>query len=162
VSFFRRHLRSRAVAHVIYGAIIGLAVVVALEDHPPGAWQTAVILVGTALAVGLAEVYSEAVGAEVRTRRRIAFGQVRALAGEALAVAFGAGFPAFFFVAAALSALSVESAFTLARWSGLGLICFYGFVGARLSGASMRRAVPEALAVGAIGGILIALKGLVH
>jgi hypothetical protein len=154
VSFFRRHLRSRAVAHVIYGAIIGLAVVVALEDHPPGAWQTAVILLGTALAVGLAEVYSEAVGAEVRTRRRIAFGQVRALAGEALAVAFGAGFPAFFFVAAALSALSVESAFTLARWSG--------FVGARLSGASMRRAVPEALAVGAIGGILIALKGLVH
>ena len=149
-------------AHVIYGAIVGLAVLVALQDHPPGAWETVAILSGTALAVGLADVYSEAVGAEVRTRQRIASGQLRVLGAEALAVAFGAGFPAVFFVAAGLGALSVESAFTLARWCGLGLICFYGFLGARLSGANTGRAVLEAAAVGAIGGFLIALKGLVH
>jgi len=147
---------------VIYGAIVGLAVLVALQDHPPGAWETVAILSGTALAVGLADVYSEAVGAEVRTRQRIASGQLRVLGAEALAVAFGAGFPAVFFVAAGLSALSVESAFTLARWCGLGLICVYGFLGARLSGANTGRAVLEAAAVGAIGGFLIALKGLVH
>lgn len=149
-------------AHVIYGAIVGLAVLVALQDHPPGAWETVAILSGTALAVGLADVYSEAVGAEVRTRQRIASGQLRVLGAEALAVAFGAGFPAVFFVAAGLDALSIESAFTLARWCGLGLICVYGFLGARLSGANTGRAVLEAAAVGAIGGFLIALKGLVH
>jgi len=147
---------------VIYGAIVGLAVLVALQDHPPGAWETVAILSGTALAVGLADVYSEAVGAEVRTRQRIASGQLRVLGAEALAVAFGAGFPAVFFVAAGLGALSVELAFTLARWCGLGLICVYGFLGARLSGANTGRAVLEAAAVGAIGGFLIALKGLVH
>jgi hypothetical protein len=31
------HLRSRQVSRVIYGAIIGLALVVALEAHPPRA-----------------------------------------------------------------------------------------------------------------------------
>ena len=64
------HLGSRDVARVIYGAIIGLALVVALEDHPPSPGAAAATVVGTALAVGLAEAYSEIVGAR-RTRRKV-------------------------------------------------------------------------------------------
>ena len=63
------HLGSGDVARVIYGSIIGLALVVALQEHPPTAATMASFLVGTAVAVGLAEVYSEYVGAEARTRR---------------------------------------------------------------------------------------------
>jgi len=48
------HLGSRDVARVIYGAIIGLAIVVALQEHPPTAGQVAAALVGSAVAVGLA------------------------------------------------------------------------------------------------------------
>jgi VIT1/CCC1 family predicted Fe2+/Mn2+ transporter len=156
------HLGSRDVARVIYGSIVGLALVVALEDHPPGAGATAAALLGTALAVGLAEAYSELVGTEARTRRPVDRTQVRELLADSAAVTFGAAFPALFFVLAAAGAIELELAFALAKWTGLGLIGAYGFLAARVSGAGPRRALVHAAILATIGGALIALKALVH
>jgi hypothetical protein len=156
------HLGSRDVARVIYGSIVGLALVAALEDHPPGAAETAAALLGTALAVGLAEAYSEFVGTEARTRRHVDRVQARGLLADAAAVTFGAGFPALFFVLAATGAIELELAFALAKWTGLGLIGAYGFLAARVSGAGAGRALVHAAILAAIGGALIALKALVH
>ena len=156
------HLGSPDVARVIYGSIIGLALVVALQAHPPGAGTVASLLVGTAVAVGLAEAYSEIVGAEARTRRRIGRKHMRALFREAGAVVFGAAFPAVFFVLSALGAYEIDTAFQLAKWTGLGLICAYGFLAARLSGYHLLGALVHAALIGAIGGALIALKALLH
>ena len=156
------HLGSRDVARVIYGAIIGLALVVALEDHPPSPGAVAATVVGTALAVGLAEAYSEIVGAEARTRRKVHGESVRVLVIDAAAVTFGAAFPALFFLLAAAGVMDTELAFTLSKWTGLGLISIYGFVAARLSGSGLGGAFVHAAAVGAIGSALIALKALVH
>src|SRR3954451_16233487 len=122
------HLGSRDVARVIYGAVVGLAVVVAMQAHPPGAAVAAGALAGTALAVGLAELYSEIVGTEARTHRPVLRPQIREMAGEAVAVFAGAGFPALFFVAAAFGAMDVKLAFTLSKWTGLGVICGYGYL----------------------------------
>jgi hypothetical protein len=156
------HLGSRDVARVIYGSIIGLALVVALGNHPPSAATMAGFLVGTAVAVGLAEAYSEFVGTEARTRRPVERTQVRELLADAGAVTLGAGFPALFFVLAAAGAIDTDLAFSLAKWSGLGLICAYGFLAARLSGARLAGAFVHAALVGAVGGALIALKALLH
>jgi hypothetical protein len=156
------HLGSRDVGRVIYGAIIGLALVVAVQDHPPAAGVEAAVLVGTAIAVGLAELYSEIVSTEARTRRRLERGQLRMMAGDGLAVVFGAGFPAVFFVLAAAGAISTGTAFTLSKWSGLGLIGAYGFLAARLAGAGVARSLLHAAAVGLIAGALIALKAFLH
>ena len=156
------HLGSRDVARVIYGAIIGLALVVALENHPPTIAQTAAAVVATALAVGLAEMYSEFVGTEARERRHLRGGELRALAADSLAVTFGAAFPALFFVLAAIGLFELDTAFTLAKWTGLGLICAYGFVAARLAGSGPGGALLHALALGFVGGALIALKALLH
>jgi hypothetical protein len=156
------HLGSRDVARVIYGSIIGLALVVALGNHPPSAATMAGFLVGTAVAVGLAEAYSEFVGTEARTRRPVERTELRQLLDEAGAVTFGAGFPSLFFVLAAVGAIDIDLAFSLAKWSGLGLICAYGFLAARLSGAPLGRAFVHAALVGAVGGALIALKALLH
>lgn len=156
------HLESRDVTRVLYGAVIGLALVVALEAHPPTAGQTVAAILGTAAAVGLAEIYSELVGGEARTRRPVRTTHLRTAALDAAAVMFGAGFPALFFVLAAAGAFDVGLAFTLSKWTGLGLICSYGFVAGRLSGSSVGGAILHAAAVGAIGGVLIALKALVH
>ena len=156
------HLGSGDVARVIYGSIIGLALVVALQEHPPTAATMASFLVGTAVAVGLAEVYSEYVGAEARTRRPVESAQLRQLLVDAAAVTFGAGFPALFFVLAATGALDIDVAFRLAKWSGLGLICAYAFVAARLSGAGPAGALIHAALLGVVGGALIALKSLMH
>jgi hypothetical protein len=156
------HLGSRQVARVIYGSIIGLALVVALEAHPPRVGAVLATLWGTALAVGLAELYSEIVGTETRTRHRIARAEVVSLLDEAGAVAFGIAFPGAFFILAALGVIGLDSAFTIAKWSGLVLIGAYGFGGARLAGASVTASLAQAFAVGAIGGLLIAVKALLH
>jgi hypothetical protein len=156
------HLGSRDVTRILYGSIIGLALVVALQKHPPGAGQVAAAIIGTAVAVGLAEVYSEVVGREARTRRPAGWAGVREALGEAGPVILGAGFPAIFFILAAAGAIDLDLAFTLSRWTGLGLICGYGYLAGRLSGSGPFAALLHAAAVGAIGGALIALKSIVH
>ncbi len=133
------HLGSTQVARVIYGAIIGLALVVALEHQPPGAGVVVATLLGTALAVGLAELYSEVVGAEIRIRRRIDRPRLREIGLDVIAVGFGISFPGVFFLLAAAGAMEVETAFTLAKWTGLALVGFYGFVAARLAGLGLVR-----------------------
>ena len=71
------HLASRDVARIIYGAIVGLSLVVVLQDHPPPAGEVVAALAATAISVGLAELYSEAVAAEARALRRATFGVTR-------------------------------------------------------------------------------------
>jgi hypothetical protein len=156
------HLGSRQVARVIYGSIIGLALVVALQAHPPSAGVVVATLSATALAVGLAELYSDIVGTETRTRHRIARTELVHILGQAGAVAFGIAFPGVFFILAALGVIELDSAFTVATWSGLALIGAYGFGGARLAGASVIASLVQAFAVGAIGGLLIVVKALLH
>jgi hypothetical protein len=157
-----QHLGSRQVARVVYGSIIGLALVVAIENHPPAPWVMAVWLVGTAVAVGLAEIYSEVVGAETRNRRPVTRRQLGPMAEDALAVGFGVASPAVFFLLSALGLFEVETAFTVAKWSGLGLIGFYGYWAARFAGAATHRALFKAALVALVAAGLIALKAFVH
>jgi hypothetical protein len=145
--FVATHLGSRQVSRVIYGAIIGLALVVALEAHPPAAGVVIATLLGTAVAVALAELYSELVGFETGERRRASLSELRHLGADMAAVAFGIAFPAVFFVLAATGFLENEAAFTAAKWTGLGLIGPYGFAGARLSGAGVLVSVMQAVGV---------------
>jgi hypothetical protein len=159
---FEDHLGSRDVVRVVYGATIGLAIVVALEHHATSAGQTTAAIVATAVAVGLAELYSEFVGVETRERRHVRRSELPAMAVEALAVVFGAGFPALFFILASAQAIELATAFTLAKWTGLGLIFLYGFAASRMAGTHLLGALLHALAVGAIGVVLIALKALLH
>jgi VIT1/CCC1 family predicted Fe2+/Mn2+ transporter len=156
------HLRSHQVSRVIYGSIIGLALVLVLQDHPPAAGVALASVLGTAVAVGLAELYSELVGAEVSEGRRIDRHAVAAAMDDVLAVAFGIAFPAIFFLLAVVGLMGVDTALRLAKWTGLGLIVTYGVIGALLTGRRVPHALAEGLAVGLIGAALIALKSLVH
>src|SRR2546423_1150744 len=98
------HLGSRDVTRVIYGSVVGLALVVALQAHSSTAAETAATIVGTAVAVALADCYSRVIGAEARTRRPVHVKQVRTAAVDASAVLFGAAFPASFFILSAAGA----------------------------------------------------------
>jgi hypothetical protein len=160
--FLTAHLNSRQVSRVVYGSIIGLALVVALEAHPPGAAAVIASLLGTGVAVGLAELYSELVGLETTRRREVRRSELRELLADIAAVAFGISFPAVFFLLAATDAIEDETAFTLAKWTGVSLIGLYGYAGARLSGAGTARALLHATGVAVIGTALILLKALVH
>ena len=161
-SAIESHLGSAQVSRVIYGSVIGLALVVSLEHHPPKVGVVVASICATALAVSLAELYSDIVGAETRTHTRPDRPHVRAFVREASAAACGIAFPAVFFILAAAGAWELATAFTIAKWSGLGLIGLYGFFGARASGRSLAVAILQAVAVGLIGGFLIGFKALLH
>ena len=156
------HLGSRQVSRVVYGSIIGVALIVALQSHPPSAAVMIGWLVGTGVAVGLAELYSEVVGEETRTRHRVTRRRLRQLAEDATVVTFGIAFPAVFFLFPLAGIGSVDGAFTIAKWTGLGLVAFYGFWAARFSGAPWYRAVLYAAAMAAVDAVLIALKAFLH
>ena len=156
------HLGSRQFSRLIYGAIVGLAVIVALEHEEPRAGVMAATLVGTGVAVALIELYSEFLGTEVEARRRVDREPFRELAANAVAVIVGASVPAIFFVLAAAGAMEIDTAFEVAKWSGLPLTAFYGFCAGRLRGESVPAALFQAAVVALIGGFLIALKALLH
>jgi hypothetical protein len=156
------HLGSRHVSRVLYGTVIGLALVVALEHHPPGPGVMVGTILATAVAVGLAELYSDVIGAVTRTRRLVDGRRLHGIAEEVAAVAFGVGFPAVFFALAAGGAIRVSTAFSLAKWSGLGLLFAYGFSAARIVGVRRPAALLLGLAAGIIGGLLIAFKAVLH
>jgi hypothetical protein len=77
-------------------------------------------------------------------------------------VAFGIAFPCVFFVAVALNLVAYDTAFTLSKWTGLGLIAGYGYLAARLSGSGPSGALLQAAGAGLIAAVLIGLKALVH
>ena len=158
----RAHVESHDVTRVIYGTVIGLALVVALDAHPPGPGEAAALILSTAVAVTLAEIYSELVGRRGADPHAHHAARLRAVSLAALGVLFGAGFPAVFFVLAALGAIQSDLAFTLSKWTGLGLICAYGYIAGRMSGSAVPAALVHSAAVGAIGGTLIGLKALLH
>jgi hypothetical protein len=156
------HLGSRQVARVTYGSIIGLALVVALQAHPPANRIVLASLIGTALSVALAEVYAELLGGESHLRRRPTRQEVHEVVVDGIAVAIGVGFPAVFFILAAAGVIESDLAFNLAKWSGLALIAIYGYLAARMAGSTVRGAVIQALVVATIGAALIALKAVLH
>ena len=149
-------------SRVVYGSIIGLALVVALEAHPPPPAAVIASLLGTAVAVALAELYSELVGFETTRHRRAGATELRGLSADIVAVGAGISFPALFFLLAATDVLEVETAFTVAKWTGVALIGVYGYAGARLSGAGLVACLVQGAAVALIGAALIVLKSLVH
>jgi hypothetical protein len=142
----------------VYGAIIGLALIVALEAHPPATGAVIATLLGTAVAVALAELYSDWLDAKARRREH----HGRTIVEHALAAALGISFPVVFFLLAAAGVMKQETAFDVAEWTGVGLIVFYGYCAGRLAGAGRVSALIQALGVGLIGVALIALKALVH
>jgi hypothetical protein len=84
------------------------------------------------------------------------------MGGSAAAVGFGVASPAVFFLISAVGLMTVGTAFTVAKWSGLGLVGFYGYWAARFSGATRYRALVKGVLVALVGAGLIVLKSLVH
>ncbi|HKE81006.1 MAG TPA: hypothetical protein VKB54_16935 [Solirubrobacteraceae bacterium] len=160
--FVAAHLGSRQVSRVVYGSIIGLALVVALEAHPPPIRAMIATLVGTAVAVALAELYSELIGFETAGRRDATRIERADLLADMAAVSIGIAFPAVFFLLAAAHVFDEDTAFTISKWTGLALIGAYGYAGARLSGRSVAGSLVRAVGVALIGAFLISLKALVH
>ncbi len=156
------HLRSGQVSKIVYGSIIGLALVLTLEAHPSTPGVAIGSLVATGLAVGLAELYSEVIGSHTKKGLGEEHAPIAEVVEETAAVIIGVAFPAVFFIGSAIGLWELDTAFQLAKWTGLGLIAGYGYLAARLSGASVPRALLQASGVAIIAALLIAFKAVLH
>jgi len=58
----------RSMVKAIYGLVTVLPVLALMRDHPPAAWVAAAAVLGTTLAVALADGYSELIGRMLHRR----------------------------------------------------------------------------------------------
>ncbi len=149
-------------SHAVYGSIIVLAVITGLDEASATSRECLVAVVGLAIAVGLSQIYSDMIAAtfhEQRTLRRDEWLEISAN------VAFGFGaalLPAIFFVLASVGVLSLGHAFSIAEWTGIGVIWIYVFAAARATGLPLVRSLVWSVALTACGVGLVELKLLAH
>jgi hypothetical protein len=147
---------------VISGSIIGLAIVLAAEDHPPPPAAVVGELVLTALAFGLSDAFGEMIGTQTRARRHLNRSDWARIAEEAGAFAIGAVFPAIFFLLATAEVITIHTAFVDAKWSEVILMGLYGWFAGRLAGHRVLFAFGDMVVVVAVAVALVELKTLLH
>lgn len=145
----------------IYILIAVLAISVALQDTGASAKATLISVIGTAVALTLAELFAGRVGISIREHRPPTRGEYHDENRAAVTGLAVAALPTSFFLLAYLDVMELDRAFIVAQWTGMGVIGAYTFVAARSSGNSHRRSILSALALTLIGGCLILLNSQV-
>jgi len=158
----RRRVEGQYAARSIYGSIVVLALLLALENHPPPPLQAAGVVAGTVLAVLAAEAYAEILGAELSLGRRETREERRARFHELAAMTVSAEAPVAILLLAAAGILDEETAFRLARWSTLALLLVGGYLARRLAGTSRWSAAWSGLLVFGVGILISVLKSWLH
>lgn len=158
----RRRIEGQYAARSIYGSILVLALLLALENHPPPPLQAAGVVAGTVLAVLAAEAYAENLGAELALGRRGTREERRARFRELAAMTVAAEAPVAVLLLAAIGVLDQETAFRLARWSTLSLLLLGGYLARRLAGTSRLSAAWAGLLTFGVGVLISVLKAWLH
>jgi hypothetical protein len=146
------------VAKIIYGTIIVLVVIVTLEDHPPSPTVAIGSVLGASIAVALAEFYSELIGKRIHEKRRLSTADTREIMSAVSAVLIGALLPLPILILAWLDLVSIGFALILNKWLLVGLIIFYGYAAAAVSGSGRLWATFSALLAGTIGLTVVLIK----
>ena len=155
-------ISERFVARAVYGLITVLAVLQAMELHPPDAWRGAITLFGTTLAVALIEVYAEAIGVLLGRSGRLDRQELAHMWHEAAPVMVGAQGPTVVLVLSALGLMSVETAIDIAQVVAFLTLFGYGWRIGQLLDQRWTRQVASGLILVAIGGLLVGIKAAFH
>jgi hypothetical protein len=157
----RARMAERA-RHAVYGSVIVLAVIVALDETSVSATEALASTLGAAIATLLAELYADYLGDMIREGRAPARGERTVETRDAALGMLAAVLPAVLFVLATLDVVGLGAAFDAAVWTGVGVVGFYAFVANRLAGASVARSIAAGIAFAALGAILVVVKTLAH
>lgn len=157
----RESLDGHRVAKIIYGSIIILVVLLAMEDHPPSISGVIGTVLFTGLGVALAELYSDFIGTRIRERRKLTWAERSEMTRNIGAVLIGALLPLPFFILAWLGFMGLGLAFVFAKWILIGTLLFYGYVASRLSGHGNLLSFVFAVAASSIGLLVVLLKSAV-
>ncbi len=146
------------VVKIIYGTIMILVVIIAIEEHPPSPAGTLGLVLMTNVGVALAEWYSDFIGSSIKEKRSLSLGDQQRIIHNVSGVLMGALLPAPFFILSWIGVIELETAFKWARWVLIGVLLFYGYVAARLSGRSHAFSIFFAVVASSIGIIVVLFK----
>jgi hypothetical protein len=153
-----RFFTAARASHAVYASIVVLAVVTGLDEASASAREAFLGAIGAAVAVVLAEIYADMIGTSIREQRPPNRAEWQEFT---IDVSFGFGaacFPAFFFLLARLDVISLDAAFALAEWLGVGVLWLYALVASRAVGHGYLRAFLWAGIVTLCGVGLVELK----
>jgi len=118
---------SRAfVSRAVYGLISVLAVLQAMELHPPSAVEGAITLFGTTLAVALVDAYADSIAEMISRQRSLSRAELYEIGREVTPVLVGAQAPTLIFILAEVGLFSVEPAIWLAQAVAILMLFGYG------------------------------------
>jgi hypothetical protein len=150
------------ISKAIYGSITILAVLFAMDSHPPTAWQGALTLFGTALAVTLAEAYSATIAATISGQKELNRAEAGAIWHHSRPILVVANLPTLVFVLTAVGLYSIETALLVAKGFVFLTLFLYGLrIGHLLHGSRIRILWNGLFAVG-IGGLIGVIKVVFH
>lgn len=155
----RERLAERA-RHAVYGSVIVLAVIIALDDTGASARGVIESVLAAAIATVLAEVYADHLAAMIRSARSPTAIERGERARNAAIGILAAVLPVTFFFLAGFDLISLDTAFSLAVWTGVGVVGSYAFVASRIAGSSVAYSVAAGIGFAAMGGVLVVLKAL--
>lgn len=150
---FDKHSVSKA----IYGSISVLAVLLVMEEHPPAAWRAATTLFGTALAIALAESYSETVAEILAQRKRLNAEEIRGIWRLTRPILLSANLPTLVLLLSAAGFYPVAAGLKIAEYAiYLALFAYGARVGQLLHGAWWRSLLGGlfTLAIGVLIGLI--------
>ncbi len=152
------NLNGHRVSKIIYGTIIILVVILAIEDHPPSPFGTIITILFSGLGVALAELYSDFIGARIKNQSSLTWEDRKHITQNVSAVMIGALLPLPLIILAWMGVINLAFAILLDKWLLVIVLIFYGFIAARLSGHNNLWSMAFAFAVSAIGILVVMLK----
>ena len=150
------------VSRAIYGSISVLAVVLVMQEHPPGVARAAATLFGTSLAIALAEAYSETIAEMLAQRRNLDLKETREIWQHVQPILFAANLPTAVVLLSAAGAFSVEEALNLAELAIYVSLFVWGARVGHLLHDSWLRILLSALITVAIGLLIGLIKVVFH
>lgn len=153
----------RASFGLIYGAILVLSLLMAMDEVRDGAFEAALVLFGSVLAVTLAKIFAEVLSHAMETSERIltrkAFGTAWQHSHSTLLVA---NVPTAFFVMAGFGWLTISMATTLSQAFCVVILVVLGARVGWVINHSWWLPIAGALFAGSVGVALAAMKYAIH
>ncbi len=157
----RLRLAERA-RHAVYGSVIVLAVIIALDETAVEPREAIASVVGAAVATLLAELYADYLAETIREGRSPTSEERSQALSDGATGMVAAILPIVFFILAAADAMRMDAAFDAAIWTGVGVVGFYAFVANRVGGLGIGRSLLAGAAFVLLGTVLVLIKAAVH
>jgi hypothetical protein len=146
----------------IYGSIPVMAVIVAMEYHPPPPLSAAAKIFGVTLAIAVAKVYAELIADTLHRERKLNAAEWREILRKVSPVLFGAQSPTLVFLLSACGLFSVEVGIQISKVLVLVLLFVYGLRAAQVLHKKRFVQILSGLVIMSAGIVIVFINYLFH